>query len=65
MQAQAPAFVETNMSKLFNAKRSWTVPSAHLYAAAAVRHVGYEDHAVPFHSHALERCVTASRPLIC
>lgn len=42
------------MSKM---KPSLDAPSADRYVAAAVRHIGYENHAVPYIKHALDRCV--------
>ena len=62
MQAQAPAYVSTKMT---NVKATWSAPSAGRYAAAAVRHVGYEDYAVPYYKHALDRCATPYHAFPC
>jgi hypothetical protein len=52
VQVQAPAYVSTKMS---NVKPSLDAPTADNYVKAAVRHIGYEYHAVPYFKHALDR----------
>lgn len=55
MQAIAPAYVSTKMTKYVPPTVSAPTPST--YAQAAVRHIGYEAHAVPWFKHAMDRCV--------
>lgn len=53
VQVISPAQVSTKMCPV---PPSLTAPTADTYAAAAVKHIGYEDHAVPYWGHALYRC---------
>lgn len=53
IQAVVPAYVSTNMTN--NMRPSLDAPLAGTYTQAAVRHIGYEAHAVPWFKHAINR----------
>ncbi|KAK9822366.1 hypothetical protein WJX81_002026 [Elliptochloris bilobata] len=60
VQNQAPGFVATKLSKI--RKASMEVPSPDTWAAAAVRHIGYESTSSPYWFHALQWAIVSSAP---
>lgn len=60
VQVQSPLFVVSKLSKI--RKASLATPKPHVYAKAAVAHIGYEAKVSPYWAHALQLWVVRNIP---